>query len=416
MSHNYLTVHTLTSLPFHNVNRDDQGAPKSVTEGGVTRGRISSQSIKREARTRFEGDAAGVVSVRSRDVVRKVVAAVHTIDPDAEDDTVADRARLAVFALTNNAPKAAETAEKKRIAYTEKLNKAQAVLDDETATDAQRKKAEKDRDKAQEDLDGIGEDKNPLVWVSTSEITALAQLIAAGKDPKPEEWISAAFTADGARSNTGRRSTDSLAIAMFGRMFAYAKNVQNEAAVAVSHATTTHRLSVETDYFTTVDDINPDGAGHLGSAQYTSGVYYRRVTFDRQQLLRTWSGLGSESALLDLRLAVRTLIEAVPSGKQSVTNAKTLPALILAEEQAHPVAYSFQTPVTAGESGGFETASIASLISQAAAARAYDPDLFGATLASGVSVADADVAPVGADVTGITAVVDGIIDWLLADD
>jgi CRISPR system Cascade subunit CasC len=417
VSRNYLTVHTLTSLPFHNVNRDDIGAPKQVTEGGVTRARISSQSIKREARTQFEAETGGVGSVRSRAIPGRVVAAAREITPDFDAEKLAERAKVAVLALTNNDAKKAAADEKTAKAQSAKLEQALATLSRDDLTAKQRKDAEAAREKAQTALDGIGEDKNPLVWLSDSEVTALAQLLLAGKDPKPAEWISAAFT-DGNRVNTGRRSTDNLSIAMFGRMFAFAKHLQNEAAVAVSHATTTHQATVETDYFTTVDDVNPDGAGHLGQAQYTSGVYYRRVTFDRQQLLNTWSASDAVTARADLRLAVRKLIEAVPSGKNSTTAAQTLPSLILAEEQAHPVAYQFQTPVTAGEHGGFEETSARHLLDQARKARAYDADLFGVTYASGLDATayGAELDAVGARTAGIANLVDGIVEWLLADD
>src|SRR5690606_3352245 len=66
-THPYLTVHTLTALPWHNLNRDENGAPKQVTEGGVTRARLSSQSLKRAARVGFEREQeAAEESVRTK--------------------------------------------------------------------------------------------------------------------------------------------------------------------------------------------------------------------------------------------------------------------------------------------------------------------------------------------------------------
>ena len=54
---NYLTIHSLTALPWHNLNRDDRGLPKQVREGGKTRGRLSSQSLKRAIRVAYELDS-----------------------------------------------------------------------------------------------------------------------------------------------------------------------------------------------------------------------------------------------------------------------------------------------------------------------------------------------------------------------
>ena len=44
-------IHMLKNYPPTNLNRDDTGAPKTCVFGGVTRGRISSQCLKRSWRT-----------------------------------------------------------------------------------------------------------------------------------------------------------------------------------------------------------------------------------------------------------------------------------------------------------------------------------------------------------------------------
>lgn len=43
-------IHMLQSMPPGNLNRDDSGQPKKCLFGGVTRGRISSQCLKRNIR------------------------------------------------------------------------------------------------------------------------------------------------------------------------------------------------------------------------------------------------------------------------------------------------------------------------------------------------------------------------------
>ena len=47
----FLQLHLLTAYAPANLNRDDTGRPKSAVFGGVTRLRISSQSLKRAWRT-----------------------------------------------------------------------------------------------------------------------------------------------------------------------------------------------------------------------------------------------------------------------------------------------------------------------------------------------------------------------------
>ena len=50
----YMNIHILQVLPLSNLNRDDVGSPKTVLYGDTTRARLSSQSLKRAARTHFE--------------------------------------------------------------------------------------------------------------------------------------------------------------------------------------------------------------------------------------------------------------------------------------------------------------------------------------------------------------------------
>src|SRR2546430_14759648 len=45
-----LSLHLLTAMPPHNVNRDEDGRPKTAMFGGELRGRISSQAKKRALR------------------------------------------------------------------------------------------------------------------------------------------------------------------------------------------------------------------------------------------------------------------------------------------------------------------------------------------------------------------------------
>ncbi|MCY4643205.1 MAG: type I-E CRISPR-associated protein Cas7/Cse4/CasC, partial [Bacteriovoracales bacterium] len=47
----FVQLHLLTSYPPSNLNRDDLGRPKTAIMGGVSRMRISSQSLKRAWRT-----------------------------------------------------------------------------------------------------------------------------------------------------------------------------------------------------------------------------------------------------------------------------------------------------------------------------------------------------------------------------
>jgi len=327
MHHPYLTVHTITALPWHNLNRDENGAPKQVTEGGVTRARLSSQSLKRAARIGFERDAE-----KRQQSLRTKLAVPLIVERVAE--------------LRGGLTKQEE----------KKLTTAIAT-----------------RVKSLTHASESASDKETLVWLSAGELEQLAQTFAKDDDAPAVE----------------ASSTDSLAIAAFGRMFAAAPGLNIPAAVSVGDAVTTHAAVIELDWFASVDDAQTEhlGAGQLGFTMQTSGVYYRSFTLDRAQLARNWDlSLDSAEAEPLLRSFIRHITLDLPAGRSSGTAAQTLPALIVAEEQSHRVVYDFHQPVTADESG-FLAPSIQSLLNKAADARAFDPDLFGAAFYSGTTAA-----------------------------
>jgi len=334
---NYLTIHSLTPLPWHNLNRDDRGLPKQVREGGKARGRLSSQALKRAIRVAYELDSFtdGTGSLRSRDLHEEIVR------------------RAAHIAEQTSTPFDSKEA----------LKAAAKVVKSLTAND-------KDAPDAADSEAAAGD---TITWLSGDEIDGLAAALAAGSGPLSLAGI--------VQSRTG-----SLSIAAFGRMFAAHSDLQTEAAIAVGPATTTHPITVEVDYFTTVDDLSADGAGHLGQAFYTSGVYYRSVTIDKKQLRDSWTGWDSPDADDRLAVLVRSLINALPTGKDNSSAPNTKPAFIVAEEQAHRTAYEFHEPVTADPDGGYLAGSIGRLIRQAAAARDYDPTEFGKTIVSGTAI------------------------------
>jgi CRISPR system Cascade subunit CasC len=361
---NFLTIHSLTALPWHNLNRDDRGLPKQVREGGKTRGRLSAQSLKRAIRVAYEIESAitGAGSLRSRDL----------------DDEVVRRATV--------------IAETRGLSFDEKdaRKTAAKIVKSLTANATEPKEGDEDKEVT----------SDTVTWLSGEEIDALATAIAEGSGQIAKDIIT---------SRTG-----SLAIAAFGRMFAAQPELQTEAAVAVGPATTTHPITIEVDYFTTVDDLGEGGAGHLGQAFYTSGVYYRSVTIDKQQLKKSWTGWESPDATARLTLLVRSLVTALPTGKDNSSAPNTKPAIVIAEQQSHRTAYDFHEPVKAGIDGGYLTTSIARLLQQGAAARAFDAAEFGDTFVSGTSIVagDAIEIPFENRTGDLSDLVDAVVTWL----
>lgn len=395
MSSQYLTLHMLNALPWHNMNRDANGRPKRLKQGGVERAMLSSQSLKRAARVAYEDEIIADKSFRSSRygvdevlVRATVLAAEHGLDVDLA-----------------------------------KLRKAiePVILHLVAAKPAKEAKAAKGSPAGEEATPATTDDEGSAatnVWLSGDEIDTIAR---AALDTDLSTWIKIdkdAMKVTAEHPLGVDHKVGSLAIAAFGRMFANANDRQTEAAIAVSPATTTHRVVIETDYFTVVDDLqdtyNPEGgagASYIDTANFTTGVYYRSVTIDREQLKRSWSGASSQDADDRLRALLRSIIYALPTGKKNSAPAQTKPLAILLEEQSYRAAYEFDTPVQPDQEtgGGYKAPSVARLAAERRAAVRFDPAVFGQAMVAGT--AD-DLDQFEVDVVAVGDIVEHIIGWL----
>jgi CRISPR system Cascade subunit CasC len=274
-----LQLHLLTVYPPANLNRDDTGRPKTALFGGAPRLRVSSQSLKRAWRTSdvFATKLEGHLGKRTQRFGQEIESHLQSHGAVPEDA--------------------------RRIAR-------------EVADLFGKIKPEKD--------------KNPtyleqLAFVSPSERQAalkLAERLAAGEtiELKPETVLR---PVDGA-----------VDIAMFGRMLADDPDFNREAAVQVAHAITTHRVVVEDDYYTAVDDLKRPaedaGAGFVGEAGFGAGVFYLYICVNRDLLDRN---LGGDQDLA--RAGIAALVEAAatvaPRGKQASFASRARAEYLMAE-------------------------------------------------------------------------------------
>ncbi len=282
----FLQYHLLTFVPPANLNRDDTGKPKTAIMGGETRLRLSSQSLKRAWRTSevFTGklrDHLGSRTQRFGDEIRQ-----HLAGRGVEDERATAVAREVIAAFGK--PKDAKD---KNPTYTEQL----AFLSPEEK--------------------------------AAALVLAEARANGAGEPLDPKKTAQSLL-----------KSADTAAdIAMFGRMFADNADFNREAAVQVAHAVTTHRVTVEDDFYTAVDDLKKPaedaGAGFVGEAGFGSGVFYLYLCVDTALLT---SNLGGDVGLA--RDAAAALIEAaattLPGGKQASFASRARASYVLAEKGA----------------------------------------------------------------------------------
>ncbi len=158
-------------------------------------------------------------------------------------------------------------------------------------------------------------------------------------------------------------------IAMFGRMLADNPSYNVEAAVQVAHAFTTHRVAVEDDYYTAVDDLKAEreeadrGAGFIGVQEFGSGLFYLYICIDTGLLVDNLAGDRALAADA-VEALVTTAATVSPRGKQNAFASRAKAEYILLETgegQPRTLGAAFQTPVRATAEVGMTAASIKAL-------------------------------------------------------
>ena len=313
----FVDIHVLQTLPPSNPNRDDTGAPKSASFGGVQRMRISSQAIKRATRQDFEGKIAdGNYGVRTKKIVELVARTITEKRPDLEAASI----ELAEMGL-------------KAIGF---------------------KLAEPRGNKSDKELKESGF----LVFLSAKQIEHVADaLISIAHEDDP----AAAFKELKPRSLV---DTDhSIDIALFGRMVAEPNALNVDAACQVAHAIGVGAVEHEYDYYTAVDDEKKrndeadEGAGMIGTIEFASATVYRYATIN-VDLLR--ENLGDD-AVADraVELFVDSFVRSMPTGKVTTFANRTLPDAVLVQvrnDQPINMSGAFEEPIVAGQRGFAEPA------------------------------------------------------------
>ncbi|MEU6988530.1 type I-E CRISPR-associated protein Cas7/Cse4/CasC [Streptomyces sp. NPDC046324] len=307
----YIDLHILQTLPFSNVNRDDLGSPKTVTYGGTTRTRVSSQAWKRPTRHAVEA-RIGHKARRTRRIPIQI-AKILTDDRGWPQE-LAEFAGIQIIKSTES-----------KLDLEDNATTASLLFLPDEAAGLLADIAEKHRD--------------------TLEKTLGTK--AATKPQLPKDAIH-----DILRSRNG-------SIALFGRMLAEIPGAGVDGAVQVAHAFTTHATSVQADFFTAVDDIDQwasdAGSAHMNTGEYSSGVFYRYATLDLADLTRN---TGDQATSRELAEAFLTeFIQSLPSAKKNSTAPHSIPDLVhIAVRSDRPVslAAAFEQPVQATAAGWAE--------------------------------------------------------------
>ena len=253
------------------LNRDDTNSPKDCEFGGYRRARISSQCLKRAIRwdPSFRETLADHLSIRSRRFPSAVAQKLES------DGVPAELASAVGTVLEDIGKREIRTPPNTSGPYELDIFRTpQSVFytDNEVQLCAEKVQSELSDD---------------------ADIPAIVRGL---RFPTP-------------------RSAD---IAMFGRMVTSDAFENIDGACQVAHAISTNQVSMETDYFTAVDDLQPDdesGADMIGIVGFNSSCFYRYSLIDMSVLHQNID--GKELELLTLQAFLKASIAAIPSGKQT---------------------------------------------------------------------------------------------------
>lgn len=328
----FVELHIIQNFAPANLNRDDTNSPKDCEFGGVRRARISSQCLKRAMREApvFAATTRADNGVRTRWLARKVKGALV--------DAGKAPAEAAVVANTF----AAE--------YSGKTESVKESDVDRTAV---------------------------LIYLSPEELQAAGAGLLAGWEAalaasaSPEDKAAQkaspvpALVKNLVKASQGRTSAPD--IALFGRMLADNPRLNLPAACQVAHAISTHRVAMDLDFYTAVDEAaesEETGAGMMGVTGFNSACFYRYARVDVDLLRQNLDG-DPELAERTLEGFLRAAVAAVPKGKQNSSAAHNPPSFLLAvvrrDGQGWSLANAFERPVTAGREGGLVGRSVEKL-------------------------------------------------------
>jgi CRISPR system Cascade subunit CasC len=315
----FIEIHILQNFAPSNLNRDDTGNPKDTEFGGVRRARISSQCIKR--------------SIRTEPIFRQKTAVEPGIRTRWMNRLLADELKVA----GKNEAQAQIVADAIAVQYS-KIDKGHTSV---------------------------------LIYLSKQEIAAIREQLLAKWDAiitnlkDGKNSVIDDITKDLFKMLKDRTSAPD--IALFGRMLAEKPELNIDAACQVAHAISTHRVSMDLDFYTAVDELSRDeetGAGMMGVTGFNSACFYRYARIDWEQLVKNLNG--------DIGLARKTVegflyaaLRAVPTGKQNAFAAQNPPDFVLGvvrkDGESWSLANAFEKPVTNGRDGGYLAPSIAAL-------------------------------------------------------
>lgn len=342
----FVELHLIQNFSPSNLNRDDTGSPKDCEFGGYRRARISSQALKRPIRKhpRFEKMTEVDNGTRSKWLTRPIVEALKEQHRKNENE-----ANAVAKVFVENYAAGLDSRNPEKTSYLVFFSSSEVeqitlnLLENwEVFTNfCQEEERIKEAQQATQKAGKKSKDTNSFA--------------------KPVKDIANKLV----KSMSKRTSAPD--IALFGRMLASKPELNIDAASQVSHAISTHRITMEMDYYTAVDELPQDeeaGASMVGFTGFNSACFYRYCRIDWQQLVKNLDN-DPELAQRTVAAFLRSAIDAIPTGKQNAFAAQNPTSFALAvvrrDGMCWNLANAFETPIQPKKGDGYVSESIAKL-------------------------------------------------------
>lgn len=290
----HIELHILQSFPVSCLNRDDLNSPKTAVFGGVQRARVSSQCWK---------------------------SAVRELAKELQPELFKGERTRHIIGPLSDALRKLGKSEQEAVELGQKIAAEIATKDTESRT-------------------------KTLLFTTQEEIKQFAQeYVNASNNSAKKKAIEKLI---------GKTPNDAADIALFGRMVASDYTVKLEGAAMFTHALSTHKVDNDIDFFSAVDDLQPDeeiGAGYTSTLEFNSATYYRFIAlnidmlFDKAHL----SSLNHEERKNVVKAFVKASLESVPIARRNSMPGNVRPDYVLCviREKGHPVQLvnAFEEPI-----------------------------------------------------------------------
>lgn len=324
-------LHILQNFAPSCLNRDDTNTPKDCLFGGHRRARISSQCGKRAIRNCFSQSALlppESLAKRTKRLIEEVAKRLSETGKEKEQ-----AASVAEVALKGVGLGASDGLTQYLIFLGEEEIKALTKL-------------------CAEQWDVLAKGTPPPT--GDDQKTAKKKKKTAKEAVPPEIRKAVLKLLDGGKASD---------LALFGRMLADLPGKNIDAACQVAHAISTNKVGVEFDFYTAVDDLNPEdtvGAGMMGTVQFNSACFYRYANIDIEQLKKNLHA-DEELARKTIEAFLHAAVTAIPTGKQNSMAAQNPPSFIFAvvrDSGLWSLANAFVDPVRPSKNGNLVQNSI----------------------------------------------------------